>query len=98
MSITANGWSNVPGTGEDSCPCGAWTDHWVKHSGKSWPTSCSVKGCTNPATLGAHIQNPHVVGLRIVPMCGSCNGLDESFDLAGGVTLVHAKALHSCGT
>lgn len=98
MSITATGWSNATGTTGESCPCGTWKDHWLKHSGKSWPAACSVKDCTEPPTLGAHIENPSVTGRHIVPMCDSCNGSDGAFDLAGGVTLVPAKAMSSCGT
>jgi hypothetical protein len=51
---------------------------------------CSVLGCSSAPTLGAHVINPDVTGEKIVPMCDSCNGVDESFDLKGGITLVSA--------
>ena len=97
MGVTVSGWSNVSGTADKTCPCGTWKKHWLKHSGESWPKSCSVKGCTEAPTLGAHISNPNVTGNRIVPMCSSCNGLDGTFDLKGNVTLVQAKELKGCG-
>lgn len=90
MSITATGWKNKGGTGVRSCKCGTWAQHWVNQSSASWPGQCSVSGCSNQATLGAHVINPDVTGERIVPMCSSCNGLTRSFNLKGGVTLVGA--------
>jgi len=97
MSITASGWSNKKGTADRSCNCGTWKDHWIKYSGKTWPMSCSVNGCSNSATLGAHVWNPAVTGEKIVPMCASCNGLTGSFDLKGGITLESANKSETCG-
>ena len=51
MDITATGWKNKGGTGVRSCKCGSWEQHWLNYSGKSWPTQCSVFGCSNQATL-----------------------------------------------
>lgn len=89
-TITATGWKNKRGTALRSCKCGAWWQHWVNKSGESWPAQCSVAGCSSAPTLGAHVTNPDVAGEKIVPMCGSCNGADGSFDLKGGITLVSA--------
>lgn len=96
MEITASGWSNKGGTGGRNCSCGTWKQHWLNYSGKSWPASCSVNGCSSSPTLGAHIINKTVTGERIVPMCSSCNGLDNEFDLKGGVTLVNANTSETC--
>jgi hypothetical protein len=97
MSITAEGWKNKGGTSARSCKCGNWAQHWVNHSGKSWPAECSVSGCSSKATLGAHVINRSVAGERIAPMCGSCNGLTGSFTLKGGVTLPSASPAETCG-
>ena len=97
MAITTNGWKNKKGTAERSCSCGTWKQHWINYSGKSWPSICSVYGCSNIPTLGAHIYNPNVTGEKIVPMCASCNGLDGSFNLKAGVTLVSANKSETCG-
>ncbi len=97
MSITANGWSNKSGTADRSCNCGTWKQHWINYAKKPWPASCSVDGCSNQPTLGAHIQNPNVDGERIVPMCDSCNGLSGTFNLKGGITLPSANKSKTCG-
>lgn len=96
MGITASGWKNKVGTGGRSCKCGTWKQHWINVSGKPWPNECSIFGCTNNATLGAHIINSSVSGERIVPACDSCNKLSGEFSLKGGVTLVPANKQSTC--
>lgn len=96
MSITADGWKNKGGTGLRSCKCKTWKQHWINNSGEKWPDKCSIKGCNNSATLGAHIYNPNVEGERIVPACDSCNKLESEFSLKGGVTLVSANKSKTC--
>jgi hypothetical protein len=96
MSVTATGWANKKGTAGRSCKCGSWKQHWLNSTKKSWPKNCSVKGCSESPTLGAHIYNPDVTGEKIVPMCSSCNGLDSKFDLKIGITLVSANKLETC--
>ena len=97
MSITAVGWKNKGGTGARACKCGSWAQHWVNYSNRSWPATCSVEGCTNKSTLGAHIINPNVIGEKIVPMCDSCNKLTDNFNLKGGIVLPSANILETCG-
>jgi hypothetical protein len=96
MSITAKGWKNKKGTSTRSCKCGSWKQHWINCSGKEWPEKCSVLGCNNRATLGAHIINTDVSGEYIVPACDSCNKLDSEFDLKGGISLVSANKQKTC--
>lgn len=96
MGITADGWKNKEGTGIRSCNCGSWKQHWINYSGEPWPSECSVKGCTNTATLGAHIINSNVSGEKIVPACDSCNKLSGEFSLKGGITLVSANKSETC--
>ncbi len=96
MGLPCKGWKNKAGTGVRSCTCGTWKQHWINHSNKSWPSACSVQGCTNSATLGAHIYNTNVTSEKIVPMCDSCNKLQDEFSLKVGVTLVPANKSLSC--
>lgn len=96
MGLTASGWKNKGGTGSRSCNCGSWKQHWINVSGESWPKKCSIQGCINDATLGAHIINSSVSGEKIAPACDSCNKLSGEFSLKGGVTLVSANKQNSC--
>ena len=96
MSITANNWKNKNGTGDRVCSCGSWKQHWLNFSKKQWPDQCSVAGCTNRPTLGAHVFNDSVTGEKIVPMCDSCNKISGTFNLKGGVTLVNANKSETC--
>ena len=96
MGVTASGWKNKGGTSSRSCNCGTWRQHWINCSGKPWPDKCSISGCTNKATLGAHIINSGVSGEKIVPACDSCNKLSGEFTLKDGVTLVSANKQETC--
>lgn len=95
-TITANNWKNKAGTSNRSCNCGTWKQHWINRSGKNWPNECSISGCINTSTLGAHVINSNVIGERIVPACDSCNKLGDEFNLKGGVTLVLANKSTTC--
>ena len=96
MKLPANGWKNKNGTGNRSCRCGSWKNHWLNFSGTAWPNECSVYKCHNSADLGAHICNSKVSGERIIPMCLSCNRRTDTFSLKEGVTLVSANKSETC--
>ncbi|AFM40973.1 hypothetical protein Desaci_1998 [Desulfosporosinus acidiphilus SJ4] len=96
MGVTPDGWKNKGGTGKRSCNCGSWKQHWINASGKSWPSKCSIKDCSNDATLGAHIINSSVSGEQIVPACDSCNKLSGEFSLKVGITLISANKQNTC--
>ena len=89
-------WKNKNGTGERTCACGTWKQHWLNYSNRKWPSSCSVSGCTNQPTLGAHIINSSVSGEKIVPMCVSCNNKTGFFDLKSTEILVDANKSKTC--
>lgn len=96
MGLSKTGWKNKVGTADRACKCGSWKQHWLSFSRESWPTSCSVEGCSNVPTLGAHVINPDVTGERIVPMCDSCNKLVHSFSLKGKVNCPSANKSETC--
>lgn len=92
------GWKNKKGTSDRSCNCGTWKQHWINYSGESWPNKCSIYGCDNKATLGAHIFNSSY-GERdeyIVPACCSCNQSYEEFSLKSDTMLVSANRSKTC--
>jgi len=94
--MTAIGWKNKGGTSTRKCKCGSWKQHWINASGKSWPSFCSVKGCTSKPALGGHVYNSKVSGEKIIPMCNSCNNKTDAFDINTGVTLVSANKSETC--
>ena len=91
-----SGWKNKVGTADRACKCGSWKNHWIKFSDKAWPAKCSVEGCNNSATVGAHVYNKNVSGEKIIPACDSCNKRTDHFSLKYGVTLVSANKSERC--
>ena len=70
--------------------------HWIKVSGKEWPGICSVSGCNNPATIGAHLVNMDVKDEIIIPLCDACNQENKELNLKSGTTVVMAALCNSC--
>ena len=97
MSLPSKGWKNKSGTGNRACSCGTWKQHWINFSHKKWPSQCSVIGCTNVPTLGAHVYHSNVEGERIVPMCNLCNQKNDEFSLRDGTIPVYANREKTCG-
>lgn len=60
-------WKNKNGTSDRECDCGSWKNHWKNFSKSSFPEKCSVKGCSEKASLGAHIISEVVSGEWIAP-------------------------------
>jgi len=92
-----NNWANKSGISNRKCACGTWLDHWLNFSGRGWPASCSVFGCSNEPTLGAHIYHPRETGEQIAAMCHSCNMNTDQFDLKASPVLVSANQAITCG-
>lgn len=97
MSLPCDGWKNKAGTSDRTCTCGSWKQHWINYFDKEWPCVCAVKGCSNEATVGAHIYNSEVEGEKIAPMCASCNKKTGEFTLKGNTFLAPANKAESCG-
>lgn len=61
---------NINGTSSNTCRCGSWKQHWINQSGERWPAYCSVIGCMERASVGAHVQK--IRGSQswyIIPLC-----------------------------
>ena len=95
-NLPSKGWKNKVGTKDRECSCGSWKQHWINCSGKRWPQKCSVYGCDNDATLGAHVYNQSVRGERIMPACDSCNKKKDEFTIKAGTTLMPANKQKTC--
>ena len=92
---------NINGSSDRSpnCNCGSWKNHWLSYSGaRNWPAQCSVKGCTEPATVGAHVQFRHNGNWYIVPMCYSHNNMrGQSVELCDDTRIASANRSETCG-
>ena len=95
MALESTGWKNKNGTGDRSCKCGSWKNHWMMVSSKLWPRKCQVRGCSNGATLGAHVYNSEPCGEWIIPMCESCNKRTDEFAVEYSTDFVRANE-HYC--
>lgn len=91
---------NINGTGENTCKCGGWLDHWKKFSGQSVPTFCPEEKCTQKAEVGAHVQREISTdgNWYIYPLCKTHNGKHgESLNVSDVYTLVPANVKETCG-
>ena len=91
---------NINGSSDRSptCKCGSWKNHWLNFSGaRVWPSSCSVKGCTNAADVGAHVQYKTNGDWYIVPMCYSHNNMQgQSVELCDDTRTAPANRSKTC--
>ncbi len=96
MSLPAKGWKNKGGTskrGENP----SMKSLWIK-KGFPWPDKCSVAGCDECATDGAHMINSSSESMEewIVPTCHYHNEQENGYiQLKGGVKLHKLKDLKS---
>lgn len=79
MRLSPKNWTNVNGTSTRRCNCKTWKSHWENYAfRRGWPSRCSVLGCSNVPTVGAHVRKNNGAKNYIVPMCSSCNGKRNS--------------------
>lgn len=96
------GWSNVEGSADYKCGCGSWREHWENFSDEDWPDLCSVIGCFEEASVGAHIQQRNSESGKnptfIAPFCEKCNGKSPKtrFNLMPDTVLVSANQSKTC--
>jgi hypothetical protein len=76
------------------CDCGSWLDHWYNETG-SFRITCSVLGCSDVATVGAHVVDVSRRGTKprhwIVPTCHQCNMASDELAIKVSVALVSAN-------
>lgn len=90
---------NLNGTTPYRCRCGSWLNHWKRFSGRQQANICRAKGCSNYATVGAHVQKYGYYDFSwyIVPFCYTHNMASSSIELINGTTLVSANKSLTCG-
>lgn len=89
---------NVPNTSGLTCNCKSWLDHWEKFGGKK-ADYCVVNGCSEKATVGAHIKvlnDSNYTETYILPMCQGHNQTDKELIVRGGFPLVSADPKKTC--
>ena len=91
---------NINGTSQRTCKCGSWLDHWKNYSGRSLPTYCPEKTCTNKPEVGAHVQKDSSTDRSwyIVPLCRTHNAeTGKSLELVDSIKLASANVAATCG-
>lgn len=89
---------NLKGTGDKTCECGSWVNHWEKFSGRV-AVICSASGCLSMCDAGAHvikgggsIDQSHY----IVPLCSEHNAQTGELDISNETVLVSANVDLTC--
>lgn len=88
--------TNSTGTGERSCSCVSWLDHWKTFSEQEVPTYCPATGCLNKKLVGAHVTIEGRDGQWIVPLCGDCNKKTGTLEYSDSYTPVSANKSETC--
>lgn len=97
MDLYQEMWTSKKVTGKRFCQCGSCKSHWENFIGMPLDEqTCSVKGCTNYATLGGHIVSENYPDGYIVPICDTCNRSDESFEVKPNTIFVSADLSVTC--
>jgi hypothetical protein len=89
---------NIKGTGGLTCPCGGWLRHWENFGGQPVPGECPVVGCGETELIGAHVRHADGKDKKryIVPLCKSCNAVEDALLTVEGVVLVSADKSQTC--
>lgn len=74
---------NVPNTGELTCSCHDWKEHWLHFAEPNHPqirpsNICSAEGCFREFEVGGHVRKVSLYGrsdpgVYIIPLCKICN-------------------------
>jgi hypothetical protein len=88
---------NLNNTGDKNCSCSGgdntWIGHWEMRMGEYY--LCSNLICPDFATRGGHVKKVDAGddSHYIVPLCASCNGLEEPFDIQSYDILTSAECI-----
>ena len=99
VEITNTEVKNINDTGDLTCKCDSWLNHWEKFSSKKVST-CSALHCTNKVDVGAHVIkcNSNSKEHYIVPLCHHHNQLDNECFTISSASLVSANVSETCDT
>lgn len=89
---------NLNYTSHKRCKCGSWIQHWHNFSGRV-ATQCKAKGCSNDATVGAHVIKVNSTDKYhyIIPFCHPHNKNDNTeIEINGKEYLVSANVSLTC--
>ncbi len=82
------GWRKRRNPASESCQCGSWKLHWIKHSKRDWPSKCSNADCHKKPTQGADVRWLSGSRPQIIPLCDSCSKQTDRFNLREGTVTV----------
>ena len=51
----------------------SWKKFWIDNACSKWPKYCQILGCSNSASVGAHVYVKHLHQNFILPTCQQCN-------------------------
>lgn len=86
-----DGWENRGGNAPAPSKYGTWKNYWCEVSGEEWPIFTAVQGSLEKAEVGAHMYNPNVSGIWIVPLSNRQNGKNGTFTLRENTIVVTAN-------
>ena len=52
-------------------------EFWIDNTTRKWPKQCRIWYCTEPATVGAHVEIKDKDEQHILPMCKKCNNFNN---------------------
>lgn len=88
-------YKNLNGTSDRNCPDGhsSWLNYYMTQNGLRVTPKCGHKGCTNLATVGAHVKKAESVdnSWYIIPSCFSCNRTSTPFEINANISPVRAR-------
>ncbi len=90
---------NINGTGEHTCRCGTWLDHWKNFSKQDLPEFCPVTACVQKPEVGAHVQRDIFADNHwfIVPLCRKHNAMTgQALVLNDWIRLVSSDTRFTC--
>lgn len=74
---------NASNTGDLTCSCQDWKEHWLRFAGRIHPqirpsNICSAQGCFGEFEVGGHVRKVSLIGrtdpeVYIIPLCMECN-------------------------
>src|SRR5690349_5291675 len=101
MSIFSITVTNAIGSSDDVCSggCPSWIIHWESAIGYA-ASRCSNVDCDETDDLvGAHVYRENEGGdnCYIIPLCRSCNNIEDEFEVYNSTDFVSDEEYDTCG-